>query len=91
MAARYQIVAKNKAEAVDEAKVELLRCAGCGTFSISQEQVNSVIKRINEDVPQYAKLQDEIGRAAGLCLNCRDRLENVKAAKSLLHLLTELV
>jgi len=91
MAARYQVVTKNKAEAVDEAKVELLKCAGCGAFSISKRQIDSVIERINEDVPQYVKLQGEIGRAAGLCLICRDRLENVRAAKSLLYRLTELI
>ena len=91
MAARYQVVTKNKAEATDEAKVELAKCAGCGTFFVTPRQIDSIVERIVEDVPQYEELQDEIERSMGLCSNCRDRPENVRGAKRLLLRLTESV
>lgn len=91
LAARYHVVTKSKAEATDEAKVELVKCAGCGTFFVTPRQIDSIVEMIIEDVPQYEELQDEIERSIGLCSNCRGRPENVRGAKNLLLRLTEFI
>jgi Ni,Fe-hydrogenase III small subunit/NAD-dependent dihydropyrimidine dehydrogenase PreA subunit len=84
MAARYNVVAKNKAEAMSEAKLKLASCVSCGALFVSPKHIQNIIERILEDVSEYMDLRDSIRKSMMLCKNCRTLIENARSAKGLL-------
>jgi len=80
----YLLVFKDRKAATFSADIELLRCPGCTSFSISPRQIKRVLNTIEENVKDYAEFLEDIEKAMGLCLNCRRKIQNVKKAKRLL-------
>jgi len=80
----YLLVFKDRKAATFSADIELLRCPGCASFSISPRQIKRALNLIEENVKDYAEFLGDIEKAMGLCLNCRRKIRNVKEAKRLL-------
>jgi len=80
----YLLVFKDRKAATSSADIELLRCPGCGSFSISPRQIKRALNTIEENVKDYAEFLEDIEKAMELCLNCRRKIQNVKEAKRLL-------
>lgn len=80
----YLLVFKDRKAATFSADIELLRCPGCASFSISPRQIKRALNTIEENVKDYAEFLEDIEKTMGLCLNCRRKIQNVKEAKRLL-------
>jgi len=80
----YLLVFKDRKAATFSADIELLRCPGCASFSISPRQIKRALNTIEENVMDYAEFLEDIEKAMGLCLNCRRKIKNVKKTKRLL-------
>ncbi len=84
----HRLIFQNKAETIVSVNVGLFRCTECGSFFVSSGQIEGGLNRIEEKVEEYGEFREDIKRAMELCLNCRNKIANVKGAKRLLTQLT---
>jgi len=71
------------------AEVRLAKCEGCGALFAPERQLDSVLKRIVDEVKEYEKLRDSLRRAMKLCPKCRGSVPRAEEAKTLLSQLTD--
>lgn len=68
---------------------ELGSCPVCGAFEVPAKQVRAISNMIIEEVKQYKNFRRDIEHAAAMCSGCREKVEEIKAAKALLLRLTQ--